>query len=404
LLTNVGAAQWAPPLPDSCAACGATGMSVFFEQRNVPVHSVLLMPTREIALNYPKGDIALAFCPACGFISNVAFKPEAHSYSSSYEETQGFSPMFRDFHHRLARQLIDRYDLHSKSVLEIGCGKGEFLTLLCELGAIRGIGFDPAYVSDRVSADVQDRVTFIKDFYSEKYASYRADFVCCKMTLEHILPAANFVRRVRRSIGDRRDTVVFFQVPDVVRILREVAFWDVYYEHCSYFSAGSLARLFRACGFDVTDLWKDYGDQYLMLAARPSNGHPSHPLSQEDDLKELADHVKLFSAKYQQKLNAWKREIEQIKRKNQKAVVWGGGSKGVAFLTGLNIRREIEFVVDIDPFKHGTYMAGTGQAIVAPEFLREYQPDTVIVMNPIYRDEIRRDLTRMGLTPQISAI
>jgi hypothetical protein len=46
-------------------------------------------------------------------------------------------------------------------------------------------------------------------------------------------------------------------------------------------------------------------------------------------------------------------------------------------------------------------MAGTGQEIVAPEFLRTYQPDAVIIMNPVYRDEISRDLSAMGLLPDI---
>jgi hypothetical protein len=76
----------------------------------------------------------------------------------------------------------------------------------------------------------------------------------------------------------------------------------------------------------------------------------------------------------------------------------------VAFLTTLRIQDEIEYAVDINPYKHGTYMAGTGQQIVAPEFLREYRPDVVIVMNPIYCNEIRRDLNRMGVTAELMAV
>ena len=111
---------------------------------------------------------------------------------------------------------------------------------------------------------------FVADFYGEKYAHVQGDFVCCKMTLEHIPDTANFVRTVRRSVGDRYDTVVFFQVPDMSRVLRDLAFWDIYYEHCSYFSAESLSLLFREQGFDVLDVWTDYDDQYLMITAKPS--------------------------------------------------------------------------------------------------------------------------------------
>jgi hypothetical protein len=64
----------------------------------------------------------------------------------------------------------------------------------------------------------------------------------------------------------------------------------------------------------------------------------------------------------------------------------------------------IEYVIEINPNKSGTFMAGTGQEIVAPQFLPTYQPDVVIIMNPIYRDEIGRDLQNMGLSPQIMTV
>ena len=124
-------------------------------------------------------------------------------YSTDCEESQQFSPTFNEFSRRLAKYLIEKYDLHYKEIMEIGCGKGEFLTLLCDLGENRGVGFDPAYVKARDTSKTAERITFIQDFYSEKYAGYQADFVCCKMTLEHIHPTAQFVSMVRRAIGDR---------------------------------------------------------------------------------------------------------------------------------------------------------------------------------------------------------
>jgi SAM-dependent methyltransferase len=388
----------------TCTACGKDGMSVFYEARQVPVHSVLLMPTRDEALRYPKGDIDLAFCPHCGFIGNIAFNPTVHEYSSRYEETQGFSDTFNAFHRGLALRLIEQFDLHGKTVIEIGCGKGEFLSMVCELGRNRGIGFDPAYVSERNTSEAKDRIRFVKDFYSEKYADTHGDFVCCKMTLEHIPSVAEFVGTVRRSIGDRRDTVVFFQIPEVRRILHERAFWDVYYEHCSYFSKGSLARLFRRCGFVVVSLGTEYDDQYLTIEARPGNGSLSRPLPEENDLDDVRREVDDFRRHVDDMLVTWTGRLADIRKRNRRAVIWGAGSKGVAFLTKLNIREEITYAVDINPYKRGTYMAGTGQEIVTPDFLVSYRPDIVIVMNPIYCDEIRRDLEKLGVSAEVVPI
>ena len=100
-----------------------------------------------------------------------------------------------------------------------------------------------------------------------------------------------------------------------------------------------------------------------------------------------------------------RRRFDAYRRNGRRVVLWGGGSKGVSFLTGLGITLDdVQYVVDINPNKTGTFMAGTGQEIIAPQFLVDYQPDVVIVMNPIYRNEIRRDLKEMGLSPQVLTV
>jgi SAM-dependent methyltransferase len=388
----------------TCPNCLKGDLNVFYEVPRVPVHSVLLMPTREIAVNFPKGDIALGHCSHCGFITNTLFDPTVHNYSAQYEETQGFSGTFQAFHRKLAEQMIDKYDLHGKKMIEIGCGKGEFLSLLCEIGKNTGVGFDPAFVADRNPSAGDTDVEFVADFYSEKYTHVQGDFVCCKMTLEHIPDTANFMRTVRRSIGDRYDTVVFFQVPDMSRVLKDLAFWDIYYEHCSYFSAESLSLLFQEQGFDVVDVWTDYDDQYLMITATPSR---TTPLSVKPaDPTRVNDDIKFFVEHQAARMASWKEKLDEAKNTGKKAVVWGSGSKGVAFLTALNLREnsEIEYVVDINPFREGKYMAGTGQEIVAPAFLKGYQPDLAIAMNPIYQPEIKADLEKMGLSTEVVSV
>jgi SAM-dependent methyltransferase len=384
-----------------CPSCGSNNISVFYRLEGVPVQSVLLVSTREAAIDYPKGDIVLGFCHSCGFIFNSTFDAALVEYSSTYEATQRFSPTFSTFAHELANRLVDRYDLRDKTVLEIGCGNGEFLKLLCKLGGNRGVGFDPSYVAEHSDKTVQKGVTFIKDFYSEKYAGYQADFICCKMTLEHIQDTADFVGMMRRAIGRHSDTIVFFQVPDATRILKDCAFEDMYYEHCSYFSPGSLARLFRKCGFDVFRLKTEYEGQYLVIEAKPENQKTPSRLSQEDDLEALGKYVSSFEERCQKKLFSWQKRIEEIKKNNKRVVIWGSGSKGVAFLTTLKIFDEIEYAVDINPYRQGTYMPVTGQEIVSPDFLGEYRPDVVIVMNPVYVNEIKQDLSRLGLSPKV---
>jgi hypothetical protein len=227
------------------------------------------------------------------------------------------------------------------------------------------------------------------------------DFICCRHTLEHIQPTFEFIKTVRRSIGDRTHIPVFFEIPDTIRVLKDLAFEDIYYEHCSYFTPGSLARLFRSCGFEITDLYGDYGDQYLMIEAMPveTPSEKTHPF--EETLEQLKQNVKQFTATIHDKLNNWKQNLEQWQTEGKRVVVWGSGSKCVAFLTTLDTIDKIQYVVDINPHRHGKFIPGVGKQIMSPEFLKEYQPDRVIVMNPIYCDEIQKMLDDMGVKTQV---
>lgn len=389
----------------NCPNCDAQGMSVFYEVDQVPVHSVLLMETPEQAVHFRRGDIRLGVCKTCGFVSNIAFDPTVHDYALGYEATQSFSPTFNAFHTQLAQQLIDRYDLHHKHIIEIGCGQGEFLIMLCDLGDNHGVGFDPAYDFDRPRAFDAEQVQFIQDFYSEKYTDVKGDFICCKMTLEHISDTAEFVRTVRRSIGDRLETIVFFQVPNASYVLHDVAFWDIYYEHCSYFTAGSLAYLFEACGFEVLDVALQYGNQYLTIEARPVPASMAAVSERSRQAVAVAlQDVATFSRQAPAVLHNWETTLASLRQQNQQVAIWGSGSKGVAFLTTLKGTDVIQYAVDVNPYRHDTFMAGTGQVIVGPEFLRLHPPDVVIVMNPIYCDEIRRTLHSLNLSPQLLTV
>lgn len=383
-----------------CPACGSSPMRGFYAVRGVPAHSVLRLESREEALAYPKGDVHLAFCWQCGFITNVAFDPSLNAYSERYEETQAFSSTFNAFNRRLADYLINRYDLRGKTILEIGCGKGDFLALLCELGENRGIGFDPAFIPERAPGIKRGQVTYVADFYSEQYSDIEADFYVCKMTLEHIQPVADFVGMVRKAIGERHDAVVFFQIPEATRILQKLAFWDVYYEHCSYFTPGSLGRLFRRSGFNVLDLWADFDNQYLMIEALPWVGGAQMPsLPQEDDLGALIPLTAYFSQMVPQVLQHWRNRLREYHQNHRRVVLWGGGSKAVAFLTTLGLEDEIAYVVDVNPYKENTFIAGSGHWITTPEHLSVEPPDMVIVMNPVYMGEIEAMLAARNLNP-----
>lgn len=387
-----------------CPACSSRRLEAFYETPSIPVHSCLMVRSRDEALAFPRGDLRLAFCEDCGFVFNQLFRPEVHSYSPDYEETQGFSQRFRTFQTELCRDQAARHDLAGRTALEIGCGKGEFLIELCRTAGCRGIGIDPSYRPDRTADQDLRGIEFHAEFYSQATADkLHADYVCCRHTLEHIGPVHEFVSMIRDTLEGRPETVFFLEVPDLERVLVERAFWDIYYEHCTYFTLGSLARLFRRCRFDPTRLWKGFDDQYLMIEALPGDGTGGERFEAEGDLARTREQVASFRSDIANKFASLRAELERLRERGP-VVLWGSGSKAVSYLNTLGVRDELEYVVDINPHKHGKFLAGTGHEIVGPEFLREYRPAGVIVMNPIYVPEIRAQLHSLGLDPEVTAV
>ena len=381
-------------------------MTIFHQSGRIPVNSCILLDSREDALAYPTGDLRLGFCGDCGFVSNLSFEAALTEYSGRYEETQAYSNTFNAFHQKLAERLIQQHGLHGKHVIEIGCGKGEFLSLLCRLGHNSGTGFDPGVDKARVAESASD-TEFIADFYSEKYANRTADFFVCKMTLEHIHPTADFIRMVRDNIGDNAGVGIFFQVPEATRILSDCAFEDIYYEHCSYFTPESLRYLFESNGFEVDNITTEYADQYLTIEAHavdvstaPARVRPN----QSAGTSSVAGLVASFPERFGKKLLEWQERLDAFARRGAKVVLWGGGSKAVAFISSFENNGAIEYCVDINPYRQQHYLPGSGTLIVAPEFLTEYEPDVIIIMNAVYRDEIEADLLTRGLSPEIIAL
>jgi SAM-dependent methyltransferase len=383
-----------------CPNCGSADLDDVHAVAGVPAHSMLLLHDPDAARAFPTGDIVLAVCGACGFVTNRAYDPALESYDAEYEASQAFSPTFNAFHQALADDLIARYDLHGKEVVEIGCGQGEFLRLLCQRGGNRGLGFDPGFANAHGDAD-GETVRVVADYFGPHHPVDQADFVCCKQTLEHIPDTRDFVANVRRTLRADAAIPVFFQVPDFERIIVEGAFWDVYYEHCSYFTAPSLIRVFQDNGFDVQACRSEYDDQYLMIEATPVTAATGRAVP---GVEAVVERVRGFAEACAHQRACWADFLQAAAARGERVALWGGGSEAVAFLTTLVAGPEVAYAVDVNPRKQGCYLPTTAHEVVAPERLVDQPVDIVIAMNPIYLSEIGRDLERLGVAPRLLSV
>jgi hypothetical protein len=362
----------------------------------VPTHSGWLSPSRNEAVAVPRANIALEFCLACGLVFDGAFDPGLGDAGLQEEDNAG-SRTFKAFHRRLAAQLIERYAIRGTVILETGGGQGEFLDLLCKLGGNRRICFDAR--SPPQPQRIED--TCGHELLGEHPLVPRCDLVCCKNLLQNVAEPVQLLKLLRRAL--QHHARLFLQLPNFMRTLDNLAFWEIHHPSRSYFTPGTLLRLLQAQGFEVRDVWTDFEAQYLMVDAR-AGAHGATDFSPGDSIEsiaELAGLVARFADECREKQAMWCEILRKLAGNGNRIAIWGAGSEAASFLTTLAVGDEVSYVVDVNRRRQGKFTAGTGHRIVAPGDIRSMRPDVVIVMNSVLTSEIRDRLASAGCTPTL---
>jgi len=367
---------------DLCPLCTATLPIPFLTRQRTPAMQNALAPSAESARALPTADLTFACCQRCGFVCNASFEPEQTAYDQHYENSQHHSPSFSRYLDDLVERVACKAP-HNAHIVEVGCGKGEFLRrLLKRLGpGARGTGYDPAYEGPLV--DLAGQLKFERRFFDETAACERVDIIICRHVIEHVPNPLEMLRAIRSAIGPVGNALVFFETPCIDWILRSGVAWDFFHEHCSLFSKSSLTFAFSASGFAVVAVDQIFGGQYLLIEAYASQQFV--PLPAPASTPTLASE---FFARCESLLIRWQ-SLVQTARTDGPVAVWGAGAKGVTFLNILDPDAcLIVAAIDINPRKQNMYVPGTGHQCLAPNALTALGIHSALVTNPNYKDEV----------------
>jgi SAM-dependent methyltransferase len=364
-----------------CPGCGANAVGVMrIDAQPVVLNYRFDDPARARAV--PRGDLDLVQCGRCGLVSNAAFSAALLPYDTHYENSQSHSPTFRRYLEALAGDLIARHRLRGKRVLEIGCGKGAFLTLLAELGDNAGDGYDTTWEDDGGPRD--RRVRFVARRLTAREVTGRYDAIVCRHVIEHVPDVRDFLGELRAIAEAAGDPIVVLETPALEWICRHACFWDFFYEHCNYFPRPTLAWLCARAGFDVLAHEERFDEQYQVLWLRRAArvAAPAAPGVATADLATAGPELDRRRRRLERDLAA--------AGAAQGWAIWGAGAKGVTLAHRMALPPRC--LIDVNPAKQGGYIPGLGTPIVAPDAALVRDLAVILVANPSYADEIRAEL------------
>ena len=376
---------------DACPGCGGRGLAFGYELVNQPAIQNYRFPTPAAAMATVRADVRLAQCDVCGLVFNRTFRADAVPYDGNYDNQQTCSPAFMRYLEERAVDLLDRSRVRGGAVLEIGCGKGDFLRLLCRLAGARGVGYDTTYEGPVAT---ESDVVFHQSYLAAAQMSQAFDVVICRHVIEHVPQPGVFLRELKDIAAAAGNPVVVLETPRFEWIVQGGCFWDVFHEHCNYFSEPTLAYLCRRSGLQVMLQKPVFEGQYQWLELQTQSGPAASPPG-VPGVARLAD----FAAAAQQLRREWAARVAEATVGGPWAI-WGAGAKGVTLANQIPGPRP-SLLIDSNPAKQGGVVPGTDIRIVGPEDPGVLDMSAILIMNPVYAAEITSALRKIGFVHRI---
>lgn len=373
-----------------CPCCGEKTTHFLCQVNSIPVMVNQLCRTKQEARLVPRGSISLVRCNACGTVWNCDYHPEELSYDTQYDNSQDLGHEYQAHFSRMVDFLNTHVKLKGKKVLEIGCGKGRFLSTLAKETGCVAYGVDPSYLGAEESAE--GLCTFMKKVYDHVLAQSlgRETFDCIIMrqVFDQLPNPREMIRNAAFNL--RTDGFLYIEGLEFQTLLNQRSILDLSYERYTYFTVESLKHVMSDAGIEMAAQTTSFRGQYMaVLGRKRTHGaaldaceyralETSRPWAVEQDLCQARE------------------RLEQLNRRG-KIALWGAANRGVMFCNLLDVEAtRIDCVIDILPQKQGGYLPGSGHAIVAPTEIDVRGIKWVVVANKNYRPEIEKQLRDMG--------
>lgn len=379
---------------DRCRSCGSPDLVEVIAFGESPLADRLVAPeTSEEDYVAPLTLLHCNSCALCQIRETVAprilFGPDYPYYSSV---SRALMTHFADS----AEALIAAQDLGPDDlVVEAASNDGYMLKTFRDSG-VEVLGIDPA--DGPVCIAREKGIETVHDFFGADLAKRlaaegrSARVFLANNVLAHVADVNDFVEGIASILTE--DGLAVIEAPYLLDMLDGGAFDTIYHQHLLYLSLTSLVPLFERHGLhlnDVERVWVHGGSLRLFVGQSPgSTGRLDRMLADEE--RRGVRHVAVYGP-FLEKIERLRREtraiLDRLQSEGRTVAGYGAAAKATTLMHVFGIGlRDLAFIADRSPRKHGLNMPVTHVPIVSPDEMRDRKPDAVLLLAWNFADEI----------------
>lgn len=381
-----------------CRHCSCELEHVFLDLGFAPPSNAYLT---EAQLHQPEKyyPLKLYVCEQCLLVQTEDYACAGELFSPDYAYFSSISSSWLSHASDYVKMIRDRLKLNENSfVIELASNDGYLLKNFVAAG-VPCLGIEPT--ASTAEAAEKIGVPVLREFFGEQLGTQmaeegrQADLVIGNNVYAHVPDINDFTAGLKKVL--KQEGTITLEFPHLMRLIEKNQFDTVYHEHFSYLSLSTVARIFEKCGlkvFDVEELSTHGGSLRIYGAhsddSRPVSSEVKRVFKEEENRGLMSISTYLD---FQGRANDVKDDflvfLLNQKKSGKSVVAYGAAAKGNTLINYAGVKKDLLPVVyDAAPSKQGMYLPGGHIPVLSPNFLRNMQPDFVLILPWNIADEI----------------
>jgi len=359
----------------TCRVCRGDRLEEFLDLGDQPHCNSLLLP-EALGREEPRYPLRVWFCADCTTVQIDHTVPKEQMFGE-YLYVSGTTETLRRHFQATTDRLVERLQLKPNDlVVDIGSNDGTWLKCYDRL-RLRAVGVEPAQnLARQANADGLDTINkfFDADTAREIIAtSGRPRLVTAAGVFFHLEELHSATEGVRLLIEEGGSFCV--QAIYLGEILRNTEFDNIYHEHLTYWTVGSIGRLFAQYGMEIydVDLLPIHGGSLELLVGVAGAHRVEESVGRflADEKAHGFDRIatyRAFADRVWQIRDKLLSILSDFKQRGKTVYAFGAPAKGATTLNSFGITRDlVPLAVERNPLKIGKIIPGARIPIVDEE-------------------------------------